>query len=449
MIDFGKKPMWNDGPPLIDFMGRDGAPSIASRHLCFGGGGSSAPNPPDYSQYIAATTAAANTGLGRSSSLYDWAGQQGQAIQTTANQVSGQAGDLAAGTMGVDPSLEANWESTYGPLYQAQATDAKQMNANLPATEEQWAGKYEADTGQAFDAAKASQTRALQGYGLKSPGLASEALDMTSANQRAAAIAAAGETGRLAADTTARNLTNTTLQTGTAIPQIGASQAGVGLAAGNQQVNAPESAISTTAGAYSPSLGFYSAAQPYLGQWGSTMANSYNQQLGQFNANQNSSSGTGAILGTIGGLAGTAIGAYFGGPMGATAGGAAGKSLGSAAGGMAKGGMVYADGGGVAPAGPNYVPPDASQSRGAITDDVPARLNVGEFVFPKDVVAWRGEQWAHKEIMKARQEREKMTAESGAEPGEGPEQAPQEHARGGAIHTMPPTPRFVSEGARA
>ena len=47
--------------------------------------------------------------------------------------------------------------------------------------------------------------------------------------------------------------------------------------------------------------------------------------------------------------------------------------------------------------------------RGAITDDVPARLNAGEFVWPKDVVAWRGEQWMQKEILKARKEREQET----------------------------------------
>ena len=66
------------------------------------------------------------------------------------------------------------------------------------------------------------------------------------------------------------------------------------------------------------------------------------------------------------------------------------------------------------------VEPDMSQSQGAITDDVPARLNVGEFVFPKDVVQWRGEAWMQKEIMKARKEREANTV---AEPEMGPTSA--------------------------
>lgn len=31
--------MWNDGPDFPDFMGREGAPAVACRHLCSGGGG--------------------------------------------------------------------------------------------------------------------------------------------------------------------------------------------------------------------------------------------------------------------------------------------------------------------------------------------------------------------------------------------------------------------------
>lgn len=42
--------MWNDGPELPDFMGREGAPAVACRHLCSGGGGggSSAQDPSYY-----------------------------------------------------------------------------------------------------------------------------------------------------------------------------------------------------------------------------------------------------------------------------------------------------------------------------------------------------------------------------------------------------------------
>lgn len=56
------------------------------------------------------------------------------------------------------------------------------------------------------------------------------------------------------------------------------------------------------------------------------------------------------------------------------------------------------------------VPNALSPSRGAVTDDIPAmidgqqpaRINSGEFILPKDVVAWKGQEWAQKEIEKAR-----------------------------------------------
>jgi hypothetical protein len=82
----------------------------------------------------------------------------------------------------------------------------------------------------------------------------------------------------------------------------------------------------------------------------------------------------------------------------------------------------------------NFVDPSASPSQGAITDDVPARLNAGEFVLPKDVVAWIGEEKLQKFIQSARAKREKETV---AEPEEGPP---------GAIDMSNPT--FRSEGAQ-
>ena len=39
MITYERK-IWNDGPAFDDFMGREGAPPVAQRHLASGGGGS-------------------------------------------------------------------------------------------------------------------------------------------------------------------------------------------------------------------------------------------------------------------------------------------------------------------------------------------------------------------------------------------------------------------------
>jgi hypothetical protein len=229
------------------------------------------------------------------------------------------------------------------------------------------------------------------------------------------------------------------------MPQIAGQGSSLALAAGNQQIGAPESAISTSAAAYQPGLQYTNAAYPWMKQWGDTTATRYNQQLAGYNAytnaslkaaqmNQEAEGGGDGMMGMLCGLAGTVAGSFMG-PMGGAVGGAAGKALGGMLGSAKKGGMIrrWDAGGGVtdvedmnAEGGDQVVTPDMSQSEGAIQDDVPARLNVGEFVFPKDVVAWRGEAWMQKEIMKARKERESQTV---AEP---------EMAPASAIDMQPP-----------
>ena len=460
-----------------------------------------APQPPDYSQYISAMTQQGYTGLGRSQELYDWAKAQGAKLQGVADAGGAKASTLADATLPVDPRLEAKWESTYMPLYDAQAADAMRMYGELPNTEEQYAGKFKADTAQAMDAAKATQQRTLQSYGLKRPGVASAALDSTAANQRAAAGAAAGETGRLAARNEARTTASGALSSGLALPQVGAQQATTGMQANQQATALPATAITTTAGAQSPSLGYFQASYPYLAQWGSTMSNAYNQSLAAWNSDQQNSGGAGAmlgaglgsigqiagswagspsgsktisgwfgkeggvikpivpkmghggvlgdILGTVGRIGGTILGGMYGGPIGAQLGGRAGAALGEGGGDLISGnsqymgedmaeGAGFAEGGDVTPpSNPNFVPSSASGSRGAITDDVPARLNVGEFVLPKDVVSWLGEDKLQKLIEQTRMKRQQGEH---AKPEMGNANA------GGAININRPT--FMSEGAR-
>jgi len=52
-----------------------------------------------------------------------------------------------------------------------------------------------------------------------------------------------------------------------------------------------------------------------------------------------------------------------------------------------------------------FVPRSLSPSQGRQTDDIPANLNAGEFVLPKDVVKWKGEEYFQKLIQQARKAR--------------------------------------------
>jgi hypothetical protein len=73
-------------------------------------------------------------------------------------------------------------------------------------------------------------------------------------------------------------------------------------------------------------------------------------------------------------------------------------------------GGEYAQGGPV-PRGPTTggrVPYESSPSMGAQTDDVPAQLNAGEYVIPRDVVQWKGQDFFRKLIEQSRMARTGM-----------------------------------------
>ncbi len=59
------------------------------------------------------------------------------------------------------------------------------------------------------------------------------------------------------------------------------------------------------------------------------------------------------------------------------------------------------------------VSPDMSPSDGQQTDDVPAKLNAGEFVMPADVKAWKGEEFFQNLIAKSRQARASIMQANG------------------------------------
>jgi hypothetical protein len=122
----------------------------------------------------------------------------------------------------------------------------------------------------------------------------------------------------------------------------------------------------------------------------------YGNQMSQYNAGQAQSSGVGSALGLAAGLGMQAYG-------------------------LADGGIVPDDlhpawvlaAGGVAPDDMDgdeqhmggAIPVNASPSRGAETDDIPARLNAGEFIVPKEAVSWFGEKHFQTLIQKAQKEK--------------------------------------------
>lgn len=441
--------IWNDGPDFPDFMGSEGAPPIARRHLCSGGGGGGGgSSAPDYSQYIATMTKLGEKGQGWASDLYDWAKKTGVDLTSLAKTVSDKAGAAADTQQKTSDRLMGEWEKTYGPLYQAQAADAERMLGDLPGYEEHVAGKYQADTAQAIDAAKAAQQRNLRAQGFSPSAVASQAIDTTAGLQRAAALTAAGETGRYAARSEARDVTGKAIQQGNDVANVATTQGGQATANRNQQANAPLAAASTSAGLYSPAQGFYTAATPYYKAWGDTMlqAERNNLQREQQNAQNDDGGVFGTLLPLAGGIAGSFAGGAGGG-IGSAVGKAAAKSLGFQAGGRIPG-RRYAGGGAIDTGAPsdNLVPPEASPSGGADVDDVNAQVSVGEFVIPKRTVDWLGDKFFQKLIEKTDNEINAGTVAAPDQGGAPPDPEQQMAMQPGAIDMSPPM--FRSEGAR-
>lgn len=67
--------------------------------------------------------------------------------------------------------------------------------------------------------------------------------------------------------------------------------------------------------------------------------------------------------------------------------------------------MAYADGGPIDPAATTggFVSHTLSPSGGAETDDIDAKLNANEFVIPRDVALWKGQEFFQNLIKKSRE----------------------------------------------
>lgn len=340
-----------------------------------------APAAPDYSQIAAASEKSANLAFQVAQDQLAWAKEQyahNSAItDTVVDSALGQmdqAGQWAA-------EDRSRYENIYQPLEEQQAADAQDWAS--PERKEAAAGAAEADVAQQFESARQSATQKLEQFGVDPSQTRQGALDSQSRFAEAAARAGAGNTARRGLDDQQQALIANAVNVGKGYPSQYTAQQGVQSGAGNQAVNSSLATTQSGSNTMGTPATWQGLGNSALGTWANTLNMGFQNQLSSFNADQASSSGIGGILGQVAGFGLSKI-------------------------------PGLADGGSVPPAGPPTaipvphsgvsVTPDTSPSRGTVTDDVPANLNVGEFVVPKDVMAWRGEQWMQKEIMKARQQ---------------------------------------------
>jgi hypothetical protein len=375
-----------------------------------------APAAPDTSAISNAQAAAAAAHTTNANDQLKWAKDQATKNQGTTDQVVGSALDTQHKLHNSASADRSAYENSAYPALTNEINDAKTYAS--AGKKDLDIGAAQATVGQQFDAARNNSTQALESYGVNPSSTRFAALDIGTRANEAAAKAAAGTKASNDVDATARALNHQVLTDSMPLANQSLAESNAAGAAGTGAVN--NAAANTASGAATMGTGaqWSGLANQSLAGQASTVNQGYQNQLEATKINNeaiktNNSSSSG--LGTLAGLAMTAGKAYMTG----------GTSLfGDAAGAITTGGPggptpFYAEGGAVDAGDATQggaVPVHASPTGGKAVDDVSAKLNVGEFIIPKDVAAWKGQEHFQKLIDQSR----KASAAATAKPTVGP-----------------------------
>jgi len=349
-------------------------------------GKSKAPAPPDYSALAVAQVQQANYAFQLGQEQLAWAKEQyAKDNQIYSKIVDGFMSDMAKNSESAAKD-RTRYEELYQPLEDKMVKEANEYDT--PERRQQAMGAAQSEVATQFDAQRENAQRELEAYGIDPSSTRYAALDIGVRTSQAAAQAAAGTMASNRVEDTGRALRQDAINIGKGYPsQIAqayqtSSQQGQGAAGTTGQ------ATNTGAATMGTGLQWNSQGMGGLSSAVNTLNTGYQNQLDRYKANQQSS-GWGSALGLIGGIAGKAFG--------------------------------FAEGGAVPEGGPQdggAVPDHMSPSDGAVVDDIPARLNAGEFVIPEDAVSWFGEKHFYGLLEKAQNDRQEAKQRTGAVPEE-------------------------------
>lgn len=347
------------------------------------GGKSKAPEPPDYSGLVAASEKAADYSFQLGKEQLAWAKEQ----YASDSEIVGKVVDAALRRQELNDeaalSDRERYEKRFQPLEDELIRDAK--NFSSPERQDYEAGRASATVAENFDAQRRAAAQNLEAYGVDPTSTRFAALDMGSRVAQAAAQAGASNQARTQTEMMGRAMRSEAINVGRGYPGQIAGTYGTALQSGAAGANTALAGTASGASTMGTGTQWTGMGMSGLGQAGNLMNMGYNNQLSaaQFNAQQ--SSGLGMLGGALLGAAGNA--------------GGFGKLF------------TFEEGGAVpdVTSGGN-VPAEASPTRGAAIDDVDAKLTAGEFVVPKDVVSWKGEEFFQKLIDGSRKSRQTAPA---------------------------------------
>jgi hypothetical protein len=427
--------------------------------------GSSAPPPPNYQPIADAQRQASEQQYQISRDQLDWAKQQYADVKPYSDRVMKGLVDQMDTNAETAKKDRARYEEIYQPIEDKQAKAA--MEWDSPERKELMRSRAGATVGANFDAADAAATRQLQSFGVNPSDLRMGAINRGAKLARAAAVAGAQNNSDVQVDAQANALRSEAINVGRGYPGQVAQQYGTATQSGAQGVGTSNQ----TTGTYMPALGNGTA---WAGLGNQSLMNSaqtqhlgYSDAIAGVNANNNQSSGVGALLGAGLGVASMfmfsdkrlkenvkAVGKtkdgqtiyeynFKGDPrrqrgliaqevekkhpeaVHTHSSGYKVVDYSKAVPHMAGGGAVpqrSGGGGGGAPGA--MVPRSASINPRADGDTVPAALEPGEMVIPKRAVLWHGEKHFQKIIQKADEERTGAPAKPKTKPMPGNAQRP-------------------------
>jgi hypothetical protein len=317
----------------------------------------------------------------RADEQFAWSKQAYEDAKAQAAPINEQALKNMQQQYGIAEQAQKRYTDTFIPLEDKYIASAQGWDT--PEAETQAAGAAEANVAQQLQQGRDAASRQLQAYGID-PGAPRYAnLEIGSRTAGAAATAGAGNQAinqrqmeglQLLQNAAGmgRNLQPTALQ-----GYAGSNASGTGVIGNTNMVN------TTGASTMGTGLQWGQLGQQYAGLSnqsiagiGKTFGDIYQGQVSQADAE------TQGLYGLAGAAVG-AVGSYFN-PLN--------KLIPKA----------FAEGG--------AIPQSASPTQGIAVDDVPARLSPGEFVVPKDVVQWKGEEHFQKLIDQSREKRGEATA---------------------------------------
>ena len=334
------------------------------------------PPPPDYSPLISQSLEQSRLQFGLQQQMFDWAKQAYADNKVISDQVSSQFLQAQRFNQANAEKDRLRWEKEFRPLEDEYVQRARNYASQERQSLE--AGRASASVAQQMETARAAAAQKLESFGIDPSSTRYGALDLAFRAQQGAATAAASNQARLATEAMGNAMMGNAINLGRQSLGQGLGMQSLANQSGSGAINTSLATTMSGAQTMGTPAQWGALGMQGLGQAGNFMNMGYGNQLAAWKADQDQSSGWGSVLGLGAGLLGASKNSIFGAMLG------------------------FEDGGSVPQTPGGAIPMAASPTGGQAVDDVPARLTAGEFVVPKDVTAWKGEEFFQKLIDQSR-----------------------------------------------